>query len=106
MISLLLRIERESQGRVRVCRSVSDIQQCMSEGVLAAVLHLEGAEAIDPKFEVLDVLHAAGLHSLGPSRVIKGRHSVQPVATSTIVSVWMNEPATDVPPCATMSTSQ
>ena len=28
------------------------------------------------------------------------------LATSTIVSVWMNEPATDVPPCATMSTSQ
>src|SRR5438445_11426650 len=33
-----------------------------------------------------------------PSRVTNGRHSVQPVATSTIVSVWMNEPATDVPP--------
>jgi hypothetical protein len=32
-----------------------------------------------------------------PSRVTNGRHSVQPVATSTIVSVWMNEPATDVP---------
>ena len=41
-----------------------------------------------------------------PSRVTNGRHSVQPVAISTIVSVWMNEPATDVPPCATMSTSQ
>src|SRR6266511_26552 len=40
------------------------------------------------------------------SRVTSGKHSVQPVATSTIVSVWMNEPATDVPPCATMSTSQ
>jgi hypothetical protein len=41
-----------------------------------------------------------------PSRVTNGRHSVQPVATSTIVRVWMNEPATDVPPWATMSTSQ
>ena len=40
------------------------------------------------------------------SRVTSGKHSVQPVATSTIVSVWMNEPATDVPPRATMSTSQ
>src|SRR6516164_2625355 len=39
-----------------------------------------------------------------PSRVTSGRHSVQPVAMSTIVSVWMNEPATDVPPWATMST--
>src|SRR5271165_69655 len=41
-----------------------------------------------------------------PSRVTSGMHSVQPVATSTIVRVWMNEPATDVPPWATMSTSQ
>src|ERR1700736_4980395 len=41
-----------------------------------------------------------------PSRVTNGRHSVQPVATSTIVSVWMNEPATEVPPWATISTSQ
>jgi membrane dipeptidase len=34
--------------------------------VLAAVLHIEGAEAIDENFEVLEVLHAAGLRSLGP----------------------------------------
>ena len=37
-----------------------------STGVLAAVLHIEGAEAIDPEFETLDVLHQAGLRSLGP----------------------------------------
>jgi len=41
-----------------------------------------------------------------PSRATSGRHSVHPVAISTIVSVWMNEPATLVPPCATMSISQ
>src|SRR5450631_421960 len=40
------------------------------------------------------------------SRVNNGMHSVQPVATSTIVNVWINEPATDVPPWATLSTSQ
>jgi hypothetical protein len=31
MVSLLLRIERESQGRVRVCRNVDDIQEAMEE---------------------------------------------------------------------------
>jgi hypothetical protein len=41
-----------------------------------------------------------------PSRVTSGRHSVHPVATSTIVRVWMNDPATDMPPCATISISQ
>ena len=66
MVALLLRIESESQGRVRVCRSVDDIRQCLKDGVLAPVLHIEGAEAIDPNFELLDVLHAAGLRSLGP----------------------------------------
>jgi membrane dipeptidase len=66
MISLLLRIEAESHGRVRICDRVSDIRQCMKDGVLAVVLHMEGAEAIDSNFEMLDVLSAAGLRSLGP----------------------------------------
>jgi hypothetical protein len=36
---------------------------------------------------------------------IDQRQALDPsVATSTIVKVWMNEPATDVPPCATIRT--
>jgi membrane dipeptidase len=66
MASLLYRIERESAGRVRVCRNAGDIEHCLAGDVLAAVLHIEGAEAIDANFELLDVLHAAGLRSLGP----------------------------------------
>jgi membrane dipeptidase len=66
MVSLLLRIERESQGRVRICRNVNDIQQGLKEGVLLPVIHIEGAEAIDPNFELLDVLYEEGLRSLGP----------------------------------------
>jgi len=66
MASLMFRIERESKGRVRVCRSAGDIELCIAENALAAVLHIEGAEAIDANLEVLDVLHAAGLRSLGP----------------------------------------
>lgn len=66
MASLLFRIERESDGKVRVCRSVADIEQAIASGVLAPVLHIEGAEAIDEDFRTLDVLHQAGLRSLGP----------------------------------------
>jgi membrane dipeptidase len=66
MASLLLRIERDSQGRVRICRNVDDIQRGLEDGVLAPVLHIEGAEAIDSNFELLDVLYEAGLRSLGP----------------------------------------
>jgi len=66
MLSLLARIERESQGGVRICRSVKDIRKSRKEGAIAAVLHLEGAEAIDEDFALLDVLYEAGLRSLGP----------------------------------------
>ena len=66
MASILIRIEREADGRLRICRTVGDIRHCMKAGVLAAVLHIEGAEAIDPELGALDVLHQAGLRSLGP----------------------------------------
>ena len=66
MASIMLRIERASGGAVRLCRSVTDIRAAMAQGAIAAVLHVEGAEAIDPGFEMLEVLHAAGLRSIGP----------------------------------------
>ena len=66
MLSLLYRIERKSAGRVRVCRDAKDIERCLKDDALAAVLHIEGAEAIDANLELLDVLYEAGLRSLGP----------------------------------------
>jgi len=66
MAALLFRIERESGGKVRVCRTAEDIEDCIDKGVLAPVLHIEGAEAIDENFQTLEVLHQAGLRSLGP----------------------------------------
>jgi membrane dipeptidase len=66
MMSLLFRIEAQSAGRLRVCRDTGDIKSCLADGALAAVLHIEGAEAIDANFELLDVLYEAGLRSLGP----------------------------------------
>lgn len=66
MAALLVRIERESGGALRMCRSVDDIERSMTAGALAAVLHLEGCEPIDEDFAFLDVLHGVGLRSLGP----------------------------------------
>ncbi len=66
MVALLARIERHSEGRLKVCRSAREIRSCLASGAIAAVLHIEGAETIDREFRVLDVLHAAGLRSLGP----------------------------------------
>ena len=53
----LLRIERASKGRVKVCRTASEIQGCIETGRLGAVMHVEGAEAIDPDMQMLDVLY-------------------------------------------------
>jgi len=65
-ISILLRIVAASEERVVLCRSVGEIRSTIAASGFAIVLHLEGAEAIDPDLHALDVLHAAGLRSLGP----------------------------------------
>ncbi|MGC4077458.1 MAG: dipeptidase [Rubrivivax sp.] len=65
-IGLLLRLEAASGGAFAVCRSAGDIRAAMKRGAIAAVLHIEGAEAIDEELFFLDVLYAAGLRSIGP----------------------------------------
>jgi membrane dipeptidase len=62
----LLRLERE--GQLRVARTIADVDAAPGEpsSPPVAVLHLEGAEAIDPGLEALDQWHSAGLRSLGP----------------------------------------
>ncbi|MGH6942847.1 MAG: dipeptidase [Geminicoccaceae bacterium] len=65
MIASLFRTERASGGRLEVVRDVAQLQTCLRQGVLAAVLHLEGAEPIDPGLDALEVLYQAGLRSLG-----------------------------------------
>jgi membrane dipeptidase len=62
----LFRLERESHGSLRVCRSVDDIRMAVAEGAVAAVFHIEGAESIGPDLDALEVFHQAGLRSLGP----------------------------------------
>jgi membrane dipeptidase len=60
----LLGLERD--GHVRLVREIADLDAARADGVLAAVLHHEGAEAIDPGLEALELWYAAGLRSLGP----------------------------------------
>jgi membrane dipeptidase len=61
----LLALERA--GAVRVARRIGDVDAARwAAGPPAAVLHFEGAEAIDPGLESLELWYAAGLRSLGP----------------------------------------
>lgn len=65
MASILFRIEERSEGRFKVCRTVAELRAAAAAGQVAAIFHIEGAEAIDPELKSLDVLHQAGLRSLG-----------------------------------------
>jgi membrane dipeptidase len=61
----LLSLERA--GSVRVARGMADLDAVLAgDGPPVAVLHLEGAEAIDPGLEALELWYSAGLRSLGP----------------------------------------
>ena len=76
----------ERAGEVRIARSPADLDAAhRDDGPPAAVLHLEGAEAIDPDLEALDHWYAAGLRSLGPvwSRQTAFGHGVPFTAPAT-----------------------
>lgn len=65
MAGVLMRLERMGRD-LRICRTAAEIRSCLQRGIIAAVMHMEGAEAIDADLDALHVLHAAGLRSLGP----------------------------------------
>ena len=66
MVAMLHRMERASAGRFKICRTAAEIRECLAKGTIAAVLHIEGAEAIDRDLHGLEVFYQAGLRSLGP----------------------------------------
>lgn len=69
--AIALRLDRA--GAWRLCRTTHEIRAAMEANVFAAVLHMEGCEAIAADLTALDVLYAAGLRSLGP---VWSRHNI------------------------------
>lgn len=65
MMALLYRLEEQSAGQLKVVRTADELSNCIATGTLAAIMHIEGAEAIDPDLDVLEVFYKAGLRSLG-----------------------------------------
>ncbi|MGO4564387.1 dipeptidase [Rhizobium sp. 2YAF20] len=64
MAAIALRLDRE--GVWKLCHSVADIRDSMEKGIFAAVMHMEGCEAIGADLAALETFYAAGLRSLGP----------------------------------------
>ncbi len=66
MAGLLHWMERAAPQDFKLCRSVPDLRAAMAQGIIAGVMHMEGAEAIGPDLDALYLFHAMGLRSLGP----------------------------------------
>jgi membrane dipeptidase len=62
LVARLLRLLRACDGQIRLVRDAGDLD---GDG-LGVILHMEGAEPIDPDLDALEVWHAAGLRSIGP----------------------------------------
>jgi membrane dipeptidase len=65
-MGVLYRLQYEAEGALRVVRNTRQLTECLNDGALAAVVHFEAAEPIDPSLATLDVFYEAGLRSLGP----------------------------------------
>jgi membrane dipeptidase len=65
MTASLFALKAVSDDQIKIVKSVDELRTCLRDGVLAAVLHFEGAEAIDTELEALYGYHAVGLRSLG-----------------------------------------
>jgi membrane dipeptidase len=66
MTARLFRIEERSEGQVKIVRTADELAQCLASGTFCAILHFEGAEAIDEELNALEVYYRAGLRSIGP----------------------------------------
>jgi membrane dipeptidase len=64
--AILLRMAADRPDALRICRTASEIAEAEAAGALAAVLHIEGCEGVGPDLEEIEILHAAGLRSIGP----------------------------------------
>ncbi len=65
MFARLRRLARAAPDRIEICDGAPAVRTAMAANRLAVVPHIEGAECIDPDLNALEILHAAGLRSLG-----------------------------------------
>lgn len=59
-------MERASDGQFKICTTVAELRHCLANGIIAAIMHIEGAEPIGADLDALYLFHDMGLRSLGP----------------------------------------
>ncbi len=65
LMAHLYRMEKQSNSDFTIVRHHADLEPAIIGDSVAAIIHIEGAEAIDTNFYALEVLYQAGLRSLG-----------------------------------------
>ena len=65
MFARMRRLARALPDGLALCADTASIRAAMDADRIAIVPHVEGAECIDTGLDALEVLHAAGLRSLG-----------------------------------------
>jgi membrane dipeptidase len=65
VMARLFHLEAQAAGVLKVVRTAQDLDAAFAGDAIAAVLHLEGAEGIDPGLNALEVFYQAGLRSIG-----------------------------------------
>ena len=66
MISIFDHLHDHHPDAFRRCLAADDVTAAMADGVMAAILHIEGAEAIEASLDNLETLYQRGLRSIGP----------------------------------------
>ena len=66
MLAIADYLAESYSDKFALCRTAEDITRAEQKGALAAVLHIEGAEAIDPSLDTLYELAEGGVRSIGP----------------------------------------
>ena len=59
-------MERVAPDDFVICRAPAAVRATMQAGKIAAVMHMEGAEAIGPDLDALYLFYEMGLRSIGP----------------------------------------
>lgn len=65
-IAIMQQLEQASQGQLRICHTVKEIEQCRLNRQISAVLHIEGAGMIDAELTRLAAFYQLGVRSIGP----------------------------------------
>lgn len=82
-IDILYQAEKEYSRYLEVAYNTEDIERILSEGKAAAILSIEGGEALSRDLGVLRMLHRLGVRA---TRIIRYRIPITPILGMTVMS--------------------